>query len=135
MRLCLFVPAALLMIGCARDHGTPGQSATRPSSRMIYKGQRWRDAEAVARAAGYRLNDARDLEWASAGPDGDVGVERFYVALPGDTRLIVFRDRARDSVAQLLLHGNASQPKSLRTYPPVGESIELPARDAPAIPN
>jgi hypothetical protein len=127
---------ALLAIGCARDGGTLTRSTaptTRPPSRVIFKGQRWRDAEAVARGAGYRLNDARGLEWASAGPEGDVGVDGFYVALPGDTILIAFLDRERNRVDQLVLQGNVSQPKSLRTYPPVGESIELPARDAPAI--
>ena len=142
MRIGLALAVALLVIGCARDGGTAtrstapaGTPATRPASRVIFKGQRWGDAETVARAAGYRLNDARALAWASPGPDGDVGVDGFYVALPGDTMLIVFRDRARDSVGQLVLQGNVSKPKSLRTYPPVGESIELPARDAPAIPN
>ena len=125
MRPHVALSLALLLIGCARQSSSP-PPATRPASRVIFKGQRWRDAEAVARAAGYRLNDAGGLEWASAGPDGEAGVDGFYVALPGDTILIVFRDRSADRVDQLTLQGNTSQPKAFRTYPKVGDSFELP---------
>jgi len=103
--------------------------ATRPGPYMIYEGQKWSDAEAVARAAGYRLHDARGLAWASAGPKGELGIDGFYVRLPGDVDLIVFRDREDDSVDGLHLVANASKPKSQRTHPEVGKSLELPPPD------
>lgn len=135
----------LLALGCGgpgrRDlpaRGDPGPQpvvpapstapapATRPGPYVIFVGQPYADAQATARAAGYALHDGRHLAWASS--DGGVGVDGFYVSLPGDTDLIVFRDGAAgaDVVGGLHLVGNASRPKSERTAPPVGDSVELP---------
>ena len=102
---------------------------TRPAPYVISKGQRFADAQAVARAAGYALHDAHGLEWASMGPDGEVGIDGFYVSLPGDIQLIVFRHHSDDTVGGLHLVAGASQPKAVRTNPPVGDSIELPPAD------
>jgi len=124
---CVALSVSLLLISCARETSSP-QPKARPASRAIFKGQPWRDARAVATAAGYRINDARGLEWASPGPDGEAGPDGFYIALPDDTILIVFRDRSSDRVDQLALQGHTSQPKRFRTYPKVGDSFELPAR-------
>jgi hypothetical protein len=103
--------------------------AARPGPYTVYEGQRWSDAQAVARAAGYQLHDGRGLAWASPGPDGELGIDGFYVRLPGDVELIVFRDRSDDTVEELHLVANASKPKSERTHPEVGKSIELPPPD------
>ena len=124
---------ALFAAGCAPSNPHPDRTdptpAPRPASRLISVGQPYAAAEATARAAGYAPHDARGLAWASPGPNGEVGVDGFYLQLPHDTDLIVFRDPQTNTVAALHLVANASKPKSQRTHPPVGDSFELPPQD------
>lgn len=132
----LVLGSALIAVGCAARDGPAdplgGHAASRaPVSgrHVISIGQRWADAQAAARSAGYRLNDARGLEWASPGEDGEVGIDGFYLLLPGDTDLIVFRDPETHTVAGLHLQGNTSKPKMHRTHRDPGRSFELRPRE------
>ena len=128
MRPMLLV-IALFAAGCAATEPPPKPvaptPAPRPPFRVISVGQTYAAAHAAAHAAGY----GRGLEWASPRPNSQAGVDGFYLELPGDTDLIVFRNPRSNTVAALHLVANASKPKSERTHPPVGDSFELPARD------
>ena len=131
MRVAPVLHVLLITAGCApRGAARLDAPPTAHSSGryVLATGQRWADAEAVARAAGYRLHDASGLAMAGPGPDGEVGADGFYLQLPsdGDVDLIVFRSRSDNTVSALHLVGNASGPKALRTSPPIGDTFELP---------
>jgi hypothetical protein len=75
----------------------------------IAVGQPWSEAKAVAQRAGYELHDAAGLQMAPT-PDG------FYLDLPNHRGLLVFRDKAANSVSGLSWVEAWDGPKGLREY-------------------
>jgi hypothetical protein len=115
----------LALAGCATakpSAAAPEHAAAAAPARVrIAVDQPWGEAEDAARRQGYALHDASLLAMAPT-PDG------FNISMPGGRGLIVFRDRATQTVHSMLVVENWAE-KGLRRYYGV-PSVDVPPADA-----
>lgn len=91
------------------------------ASTVIFVGQPWVEAVAVAQRAGYDLENVSGLAMDPT-PDG------FYLNMPAKRGLIVYRNARENAVRSMESVENWPGPKKFRIYHAV-QSFDLPAAD------
>ena len=107
----------VVIVGCEQRPASH-PAAVESGEAILVVGQPWAEARAVAARAGYELHDASQLDM-NPTPDG------FYIDMPGQRGLVVYRDSRRDVVRLIDEIDNWPGPKVGRVHHDM-RSFDLP---------